>query len=94
MGAGEGFGYICAEGAARKRLVMSQRRYEGVLQANRQTKRAFLRKRRNDGACDRFFCKEKSEQSKVCSDVDNVNGLDINYKGYIRGFCVDILKYF
>ena len=30
MGAGEGFEYICAEGAARKRLVMSQRRYEGA----------------------------------------------------------------
>ena len=30
VGAGEGFGYICAEGAARKRLVMSQRRYEGA----------------------------------------------------------------
>ena len=30
MDAGEGFGYICAEGAARKRLVMSQRRYEGA----------------------------------------------------------------
>lgn len=31
----------------------------------------------------------------TCSiHLDNVNDLDINYKGYIRGFCVDILKYF
>ena len=54
--------------AARKKVVAAVSRCER-LQANRRAERAFLRQRRNDGAYDRFFCKEKSEWSKVHSDV-------------------------
>ena len=46
------------------------------LQTNRRTERDFSRKRRNDGACDRFLCKQKSERSKVRSDVVRMTGLE------------------
>ena len=66
---------ICAAGATRKKVVAAVSRCER-LQANRRAERAFLRQRRNDGAYDRFFCKEKSEWSKVHSDVVGVAGLE------------------
>ena len=69
MGAGEGFGYICAEGAARKRLVMSQRRYEGACNRIADANVTFCER---GGAVKRvtdFLCNKKSEWSKVHSDV-------------------------
>ena len=63
VGAGEGFGYICAEGAARKRLVMSQRRYEGACNRIADANVTFCER---GGAVKRvtdFLCNKKSEQA-------------------------------
>ena len=46
------------------------------LQTNSRTERDFSRKRRNDRACDWFLCKQKSERSKVRSDVVQMKGLE------------------
>ena len=63
VGAGEGFEYICAEGAARKRLVMSQRRYEGACNRIADANVTFCER---GGAVKRvtdFLCNKKSEQA-------------------------------
>ena len=62
-GRGEQFGYICAEGAARKRLVMSQRRYEGACNRIADANVTFCER---GGAVKRvtdFLCNKKSEQA-------------------------------
>ena len=62
-GRGEQFGYICAEGAARKRLVMSQRRYEGACNRIADANMTFCER---GGAVKRvtdFLCNKKSEQA-------------------------------
>ena len=60
----------------RKKVVATVRRQRARLQVSRQAERAFLRKRRNDEAYDGFFCKEKSEWSKVHSDVAETVGFE------------------
>ena len=47
------------------------------LQTNRQTERAFLRKRRNSGLGEfRFLQKNRNEQFSACSDVVEARGIE------------------
>jgi len=57
------------------------------LQTNRQTERAFLRKRRNSGLGEfRFLQKNRNERFSACSDVEKPNGLDAKVLSEI--FCL------
>lgn len=56
----------------RQKVVAAVSRLWVRLQANMRAEHAFLRKGKNDDAYDWFFCKEKSEWSKVRYNIDEV----------------------
>ena len=67
----------CAVGACSQKGGNEPKALWARLQANSRREWAFLRMRRNDGACDWFFfVNEKSERSKVRSDVVRHQGLE------------------